>query len=1110
MPLQSQLVPIVLASGLDTKSDDRVTALGRLTILENGVFTAPGRINKRHGYRALGKTIESTGASITSAVGLLNFGDELLLADGQRLYSYSEATGHWIDRGALVPMRVSSTSVIRDSHTQSDPDSAVNRNVRVTAWTDSRGGIRYAAQDAISNAFFVQDGVIDVTPDANAYAHSPRVVAFGADLVVVWAKLGKLWYVRIPAARPTTIGTPVNFIASLSGGVFDVLVIGAKLFVAWQDTTGPVARVSYLSPSYSLATSQSLGHSGANAIGLCATDVQECVVMIASDIVAARVYSYALTAVTALKTLETIANVEQVTGAVIPGTRTLTAYYGIADLSNHPDRRYIRTNTLGIDSGTVGTAKDFIRSVSLSSRAFVSSGHTYVTTNFESQLQATFFVLDETAAVIAKIHPHTAGGNRIKSSLANVNVNGATREIACTQQTELIAQNGILTAFKGVTIGAIEFETSGPESAKSNANLLLAGGVVQAYDGVTVTEAGYHVFPEGITLNDGAALAIVVTTDGDASHAEVTTFTFAGTGRIAAGQYFELDSTTTALYVWFVVDGLGTDPAPGGRTGIKVTVTSDESSINVAHDVAIAINAAAHDVTAVAVGSVVTTTNSFNGAVPDATNAASPDGVGTGSVDGAVQYTAIYEWTDNAGQLVRSVPSVPASINVSGPASVTIAIPALRLTARDGTRRAPVRIVVYRTQDSQPIPYRVTSVTNPPLNDITKDTIYVIDTLADSAIAGNDLLYTFGGLLENDPPPAADTLVTWKNRMVVAGGEDRNTISVSQQSSAGDSQALRFSDDFAFSIDQRGGDITALGVLDDKLIVFKRQMIFAMDGEGPNNAGQGGSFSVASLIATDVGCANPRSVVLTENGLMFQSTAGIYLLDRSLQVNYVGAAVEKFNDFTATGAEFVPGSFQIRFTTTGDNALVYDLVVQQWSTFTNHTSVGCTVANDTFSFARPDGTVWREDDTSFVDGDGELVRLRLETGWISMAGIQGFQRARRLLVLGDYKGPHQLVMQIATDYSPAFAQYEVADAAPLVGASVYGTPSPYGAGSVYGGEFVPYQFRVHIVHQKCQAIRIRIEDAQTSAYNEGYSINALTLEIGAKRGAMKVPAARSF
>jgi len=49
-----------------------------------------------------------------------------------------------------------------------------------------------------------------------------------------------------------------------------------------------------------------------------------------------------------------------------------------------------------------------------------------------------------------------------------------------------------------------------------------------------------------------------------------------------------------------------------------------------------------------------------------------------------------------------------------------------------------------------------------------------------------------------------------------------------------------------------------------------------------------------SLIPTDTGTINPRSIVLTPMGIMYQSEKGIYLLDRSLQVSYIGADVEAY------------------------------------------------------------------------------------------------------------------------------------------------------------------------------------------------------------------------
>jgi hypothetical protein len=49
-----------------------------------------------------------------------------------------------------------------------------------------------------------------------------------------------------------------------------------------------------------------------------------------------------------------------------------------------------------------------------------------------------------------------------------------------------------------------------------------------------------------------------------------------------AGKYFEISSTTTDYYVWFTVDGIGTDPAIGGRTGIKIALTGNMSRYAVA------------------------------------------------------------------------------------------------------------------------------------------------------------------------------------------------------------------------------------------------------------------------------------------------------------------------------------------------------------------------------------------------------------------------------------------------------------------------------------------------------------------------------------------------
>ena len=61
----------------------------------------------------------------------------------------------------------------------------------------------------------------------------------------------------------------------------------------------------------------------------------------------------------------------------------------------------------------------------------------------------------------------------------------------------------------------------------------------------------------------------------------------------AAGTYFEYNTSTAGqeFYVWFKVDGAGTDPAPAGRTGIQVDIGTGASVDAVATAVATALDA---------------------------------------------------------------------------------------------------------------------------------------------------------------------------------------------------------------------------------------------------------------------------------------------------------------------------------------------------------------------------------------------------------------------------------------------------------------------------------------------------------------------------------------
>lgn len=91
--------------------------------------------------------------------------------------------------------------------------------------------------------------------------------------------------------------------------------------------------------------------------------------------------------------------------------------------------------------------------------------------------------------------------------------------------------------------------------------------VLQSYDisigAVTAAAAGTSGLTVVMGHNDASISPNFSVTDG-----------LGAPGRPAAGSYFTFNSTSTAYYVWFQIDGVGADPAVAGRTGILINLTS--------------------------------------------------------------------------------------------------------------------------------------------------------------------------------------------------------------------------------------------------------------------------------------------------------------------------------------------------------------------------------------------------------------------------------------------------------------------------------------------------------------------------------------------------------
>lgn len=480
----------------------------------------------------------------------------------------------------------------------------------------------------------------------------------------------------------------------------------------------------------------------------------------------------------------------------------------------------------------------------------------------------------------------------------------------------------------------------------------------------------------------------------------------------------------------------------------------------------------------------------------------------------AYYYQVTYEWSDNQGNEFRSAPSIPVAITTTGSGtsgSVVLDIPTLRLTYKIAN---PVKLCVYRWSVGQQIYYQTTSIAAPILNDPTVDYLTFTDTNSDATILGNNILYTTGGVLEDIGPPASDIITLYQQRLWLVDSEDKNLLWFSKQVIEG--TPVEMSDTLTFYVapttSSQGstGPITALASLDDKLIIFKKDAIYYINGQGPDNTGANNQFSDPIFITAVVGCANQQSIVFMPQGLMFQSDKGIWLLGRDLSTSYIGAPVEQFNSDTVVSSINVPATNQIRFTLNSNITLMYDYYYGQWGTFINIPAVSSTLYNSLHTYINDLGQVFQETIGQYLDGSSPVL-MQFTTGWISMAGLQGFERFYELLLLGTYITPFNLSVQLGFDYNSP-SQYTVVS--PLNVPLTWGSDNVWGGSSPWGGGSTVFPARIFPQTQKCETFQITVQEIFNPAFGTiagaGLTLSQMSAKIGILKGTRNSPAATSF
>jgi hypothetical protein len=1021
-------IPVPLVAGLDTKTDEKAVPIGKLTDLQNGVFTQHGSIGKRNGYDILKpETVDSV--AITGGRMLAALNDELLQMTDSKIYSYSEAVDRWIDKGAIESVVVSTKTVSKLRTQQTVGDCATSNDVTVYAWEDSRGTARYSVVNETTGASYVNDNSL------GSNTSRPRVVAVG-DVIHIYffdtgataLKLQKIIPSAIAtsiAAGSTTLFTNVraalpafDVCTASTGGLYNpraylVYTRAADCAVLSVNPAGTVSGTTAIADVGNYAVSIT-AHPTAPLIGVC-------IASLAGGVIAYQYgTSFGLTKTTTLQaaTATTYRNITCAYQRTASGINvfTLVAFWEKAAASVANGHLYF-TQTASVDSGAGAAvaAATFKLHSGLGSKAFATADRVYVHVVHHSTLQSTYFLARQDGVIIARILPGTAGGLTSVAAagsniphLPSVSDTGdgwvwcgvyKTRLESATTDT---SDNPIYTE-KGIKLIKVDFDSEQSHRSTQIGNTLyIAGGHIWQYDGHSATEAGFHLFPENITA---------VSSNGSGSINSETAF-------------------TTPSY----------------------------------------------------------------------------------------SYRAYYEWVNAKGEREQSSYAGAVSVTfVASDDTVTLTIPTLSLTEKR-TPRSEVSIAVYRSEgnpSSDSAFYRVSSLDPTAtgnngflLNDPTTDTVTFVDGRTDLSLITGELDYQNTGELDNITPPPFSVFAAGKGRVFLSGFEDPNLILYSKVGSPG--KCLEFNDALTVKVDEDGGPVTGMAVLNESLVIFKRRRVYVLDGDGPSNLGIGG-FNSPALITSDAGCTNQKSISVVPDGLVFQSEKGIYLLTQSRQLVYVGAPVEAYNDQTITGAVLSAGTNQVRFLADTGRSLMYDYLFREWSTWTQHSGVAACLWLGKYCYLKDTGRVYVENQDKFTDGSSPYQRV-IETAWVNVGGVQGMQRVREVAILGQYKSAHNLQVSVAYDYEPGYSHTVVISPEDFMNTSIYGDDALYGDADLYGGSGSNvYQARIAFARQKCTAFRLRIVDIpKGDEPGESFSVTHLAYKVAGKRGPFKPNSGKNF
>jgi hypothetical protein len=458
------------------------------------------------------------------------------------------------------------------------------------------------------------------------------------------------------------------------------------------------------------------------------------------------------------------------------------------------------------------------------------------------------------------------------------------------------------------------------------------------------------------------------------------------------------------------------------------------------------------------------------------------------------EYVAVLETVTQDGLLWRGPPTVPSIVTLTGANQQTTG--ALLQWQAESFYQL-FRLKFYRSAANGSVPTLLKILYGD--GSTLAGSLVFIDTASDASIAAGEVLYTVGEQPNMCWPPSSHCWI-WDDRLWAVNRDYRTEVQYSKNIQATRQPETTLAN--VIDLDDQWGDITGGSSVEGRCVIFKRNAIYFVQGDGLTDAGSGNNYTV-TRVSDDVGALPGSPLVNAGDAIYFVSQRGIYSVDAQGNIKFVGAGIDQWvNQPQVNTPEvfydgiFVPSKNEVRFVTT-NYVFVYDRKfpdqgtagiagsggLGQWIRWTGLSGMRrCLLVNDQMVLFKNDGTVWREGTSAQTTDQGTAFTGIVRTGWVRYnptgalvpAPVQGGMRTYNgRVVFTRIAGGGTVTMTSKLYFNDDDAQVQTFTSQNIVGATLTDV-----------GEFFPTQ-------QKCTSVsgEVQLPSGDATIRVQGFALN---------------------